>query len=274
VLVAFAALLNALVWYAVLRERPHDLKVSVLDIGQGDAILIESPTGNQMLIDGGGTREVLQRLGEEMPFYDHSIDVVMETHPDKDHIGGLPLVLSAYQVGAFMEPGIESDTKIDDELEKDVDADHVHRVIARRGMVVHLGGGADLSILFPDRDMSGYETNEASIVAKLQYGATSFLLTGDSPSNIENYLIGLDGEGLKSDVLKVGHHGSKYSTSLLFAKEVDPEFAAISVGKDNSYGHPSQEALNNLAAVGAQIDETENEGTIHFLSDGKTVIKE
>jgi competence protein ComEC len=209
-----------------------------------------------------------------MLFYDHSLEIVMETHPDADHIGGLSLVVDRYQVGRFIEPGVYSSTTVDSLLIQDIEKRGVQHIIARRGMVINLGGGAKLSILFPDRNMAAAETNEASIVAKLQYGTTSFLFTGDSPQDIEDYLISLDSSKLQSTVLKVGHHGSKFSTSPEYAAAVHPQFAVISVGIKNTYGHPSPEAIAHLNAVGAEIDMTENEGTIVYKSDGTTVTKE
>ena len=153
-------LANILIWFSVSAEtRSGLLSVAFLDIGQGDAIFIEAPNGRQMLIDGGPGRSVLQALGEVMPFYDRSIDFVIETHPDRDHIGGLPPVFERYDVSYFLEPGVESDTGIDDELRKKVKEEGAVSLIARRGMVVHLSSEVTLTILYPDRDVAGFETN-------------------------------------------------------------------------------------------------------------------
>src|SRR3990167_4466629 len=177
---------NIFVWYIVWRETPQGiLTVAFLDVGQGDAIYIEAPSGNQVLIDGGSGRQVLRGLGEVMPFYDHSIDVVIATHPDADHIGGLPFVLDRFAVGAILEPGVTSETVTYREFEKRAsDGTHQH-FLARRGMRLELDENLRLEILFPDQDTTGWETNTASIVARLIYGETSFLLTGDSPLKIE-----------------------------------------------------------------------------------------
>ena len=129
-----------------------------------------------------------------------------------------------------------------------------------------LGDGAILQILFPDRDPSGMETNTSSIVARLVYGQNEFLFTGDSPQAIEKYLIALG--GLQSDVLKAGHHGSKTSSSAEFVSAVAPEYAVISVGKDNRYGHPNQETLDTFTNFGSQILCTDQSGRIIFKSDG------
>ncbi len=271
---ALVALLAAtvFVWYAALREeRGGLLTISFLDVGQGDAALIESPTGVQVLIDGGPDRSVLRALGRVMPFFDRSIDVVIATHPDQDHIGGLPEVLARYRASHIIEPGVVADTAVYDTFVESVRAEGAEHALARRGMQIDLGGGAYLDILFPDREASGLETNTASVVLKLTYGATSFLLTGDSPKQVEEYLATLDGETLDVDVLKAGHHGSRTSTSDHLLGLASPAYAVISAGKDNRYGHPHQEVLDALARFGVKSLGTYERGTIIFESDGNEV---
>jgi len=265
---------NIFVWTVIYQRQPSNtLRVYFLDIGQGDAIFIDSPTHGRILIDGGPNRKVLSELGKILPFADKRIDVVMETHPDKDHIGGLPEVVSRYKVGMFVEPGVESDNTVDDELHKRIKEKNIPSILARRGIVVNLGDGVRLQILFPlqNQDVSNWETNSASIVARLVYGNKSFLLTGDSPIRIENVLLNFDKKLIDSDVLKVGHHGSKTSTSLEYAEAVSPEYTVISAGKDNTYGHPHKEVLDILKQIGAQIVSTAESGTIKFETDGKTL---
>lgn len=252
-------------------DRGGVLKVAFLNIGQGDAIFIESPNGNQMLIDGGPDRSVLRELSSIMPFYDKSIDVVIATHADQDHVGGLPDVLKKYNVSIFMEPGVPGPSSSYEEVEKIVESmgktGKIKKMLARRGMTVDLGNEAKLKILFPDRDPSGMDTNTASIVAKLVYGGNEFLLTGDSPTAIEHYLVSLG--GLESDVLKAGHHGSRTSSSDEFVTAVSPEYAVISAGKNNKYGHPHQEVLDILKNHQVQILSTAEHGRIIFKSDGE-----
>ncbi len=267
------------VWTAVWQKRPSDLlHVYFFDIGQGDSIFIDSPTHGRLLLDGGRDRRVLTELGKVLPFGDHRIDVVMESHPDSDHIGGLPEVISRYDVGAFLEPGVESPNKIDDELKARVKAKNIPDLLARRGMVVNFGDGTILQILFPNQDVTGWETNDASIVAKLTYGDESFLLTGDSTKKAEYILLGLNKEILKSTVLKAGHHGSATSSSLPYIQAVAPQYAIISAGKGNSYGLPKAVTLDTLRSVGAQILSTEDaggltgRGTIEFETNGTNLI--
>ncbi len=268
------ALLNFFVWYAVLaEERAGVLTVSVLDIGQGDAIFIEAPNGNQILLDGGPDGKVLRRLGERMPFYDRSIDMLVVSNPDKDHIAGFIDVLRRYEVGRVMEPGTVSETAVYRELKNEIEKEKAEKVLARRGMRLVLDGqnGVFLEILFPDRDVSELSTNNGSIVVRLIYGETSFLLTGDSPKAVESYLVSLDGPRLKSDVLKVGHHGSKTSTGEMFLGYVSPKYAVISSGENNKYGHPHQETTDTLQKFNVPYWNTATASTIVFKSDGEGI---
>ena len=271
-LVAGLILSNIFVWFALYQKQPSDiLSVYFLDIGQGDAIFIDSPTHGRLLLDGGRNRKVLTELGQILPFADKRIDVMIESHPDADHIGGLPEVVSRYDVGIFLEPGVDSDNTIDDELHRRLEEKNIPGILARRGMVINFGDGVKLQILFPNQNVSRWETNDASIVAKLTYDDKSFLLTGDSPVKTENILLKLDPATLDSDVLKAGHHGSRTSTSLSYTEAVSPEYAVISAGKDNTYGHPHKEVLEILQKVGAQVVSTIEEGTIKFETDGETL---
>ncbi len=267
-------LLNFFVWYAILAEdRGGIFTVSVLDIGQGDAIFIEAPNGNQILLDGGPDSKVLRRLGEILPFYDRSIDMLIVSNPDKDHIAGFVDVLRRYEVEKVMEPGTVSETAVYRELENEIEKEKAEKVLARRGMrvVIDEKNGVFLDILFPDRDVSGLTTNNGSIVARLVYGDTSFLLSGDSPKAVENYLVSLDGPALRSDVLKVGHHGSKTSTGEMFLGYVSPKYAVISSGKNNKYGHPHKETIDTLQKLNIPYWNTATAGTVVFKSDGEKV---
>lgn len=268
--------LLALALFFVARElagaQSRPLTVAFLDVGQGDSIFIEAPNGNQLLIDGGLGASVLRELGALMRFSDRSIDVVLATHPDKDHIGGLPDVLRRFEVGYFVEPGVTSDTGAYEALTAAVDQKQVARVIARRGMAIDLGSGVVLHVLYPDRDLGRLkDTNSASIVAKLSYGETEFMFTGDAPLSVEARLATLDGEGLEAEVLKAGHHGSRTSSGAAFVSAVQPLVAVVSAGKDNSYGHPHQEVLSLFEQLKIKVASTYEKGTIVFESDGSAV---
>ncbi len=263
------------VWALVFAAVPRGvLTIAVLDVGQGDAIYIESPTGVQVIVDGGPGSALLQQLPKVMPLFDRSLDALIETHPDLDHIGGFVDVVGRYSVGAFVEPGIPKDTEAATVLEQEITDNNIPRYIARRGMTLDLGGGATLEVLYPDRDVSRLNqniANEGCVVARLVYGDVSMLLTCDMSAEMEQRVLELEGGNLASDILKVAHHGSKYSSSDAFVAAVAPAFAAISVGARNTYGHPAQPTLDTLAAHGVQVLRTDQEGTIVFKSDGKSV---
>lgn len=262
--------LNAGVAYAVFVPSPKLLQVSFLDVGQGDAILIETPSGTTILIDGGRDRSVLRQLSRVLAPWERTIDVVIESHPDTDHIGGLIDVFDRYKIDSFLEPGIPDTTTTAAALATAVAEEKgVRTGLLRRGMRLHLGGGAYADVLYPDRDQSAQTvTNDGSVALRLVYGETSFLFTGDLPSTVEDYLVGLDEKELESDVLKAGHHGSKYSTDSIWLAAVDPKVVVVSAGKGNSYGHPDPLVLERVRAQGARVVSTIEQGTIEFESDG------
>lgn len=248
------------------------LCVVFLDVGQGDAIFIQSPSGVQVLVDAGRDSSVLRELADVMGFWDKDLDYVLATHPDADHVGGLVDVFERYEVANFIRTESESDTSVWQSVERLSEGEGAEIFYARRGQKYDLGGGVMLEILFPDIDPIDLESNTSSIVAKLIYGDTSFMLTGDSPKAIEEYLVLAEGEFLKSNVLKVGHHGSRTSTSDLFLAEVSPDYAVISAGKDNQYGHPHIEVTDMLFNHGVTTYSTAESGRITFMSDATGVV--
>jgi competence protein ComEC len=270
---------NVFVWVGVYQRHPSDLlHVYFLDVGQGDSIFIDSPTHGRILLDGGPNSKVLSELGKILPFGDRRIDVVIESHPDADHIGGLIDVVDQYKVGMFLEPGVESPNNIDNTLHAEIKNKNIPDILARRGMSVDLGDGVQLQILFPNRDVSTWETNDASIVAKLVYKNESFLLTGDSTKKAEYILLGLNPPELKSTVLKAGHHGSHTSSSFPYIQAVSPEYSVISAGAGNKYGHPHKDVLDIFNKLNIKIVSTETsnglvgKGRIEFETDGTNLI--
>ncbi|MEK7081983.1 MAG: ComEC/Rec2 family competence protein [Patescibacteria group bacterium] len=264
---------NFFIWSALLaEERGGELKVAFLDIGQGDAIYIEAPNGNQVLIDGGPGKALLSRLGEVMPAYDRSVDLLIVSNPDKDHIAGFIEVLKSFVVAAVMEPGTKPETAIYQEFEKAVETENAQKILGRRGQIVWLdrARGVHFDIFFPDQDVADWQTNDGSIIGKLVYGDTCIIFPGDAPQSMENYVVAFDGATLHCQVLKVGHHGSRTSSGVAFVGTVAPEYAVISSGKGNSYGHPHQETMDTLSRFGAKILRTDQLGTIIFTSDGQS----
>lgn len=264
-------LMCSVVVYGVLERDAKFLTVSFLDVGQGDAILIEAPGGVQMLIDGGANRSVLRELSSELPFYDRSIDVVLATHPDADHIGGLSYVLERYQVKRLFHSGVTADTPAYENFVAAMGSESAELYQSRRGTVIDLGGGVYARVLFPDRPLPNAETNTASAVVQLVYNGIEFLLTGDAPESVERYVVSIEGISLASDVLKLGHHGSRTSSSEVFLDAVAPEIAVISAGKDNRYGHPHPDVVARLIENSIASIATFEEGTIVFQSDGVSV---
>ena len=269
--------LFVLSWYALgSGSSPEELlTVTFLDVGQGDATLIESPSGTQVLIDGGKPGSLIAPLSRALGFFDRDLDMVVATHPDMDHVGGLIDVLERYEIGTIVMTENVKETPAFNAFLDAVEAEGANIIYARRGQVYDLGlgpvGSTTLAVLFPDRDVSGMESNDSSIVSRLVYGESEYLLTGDSPIEVEEYLVDLGASTLRSDVLKAGHHGSRTSTAETFVSVVDPDVAIISVGKGNQYGHPHQEVMDRFAAHGVETKNTADEGDIVSESDGATL---
>ncbi|HBD24650.1 MAG: hypothetical protein A2566_02910 [Candidatus Zambryskibacteria bacterium RIFOXYD1_FULL_40_13] len=265
----FLLLIAMILWFAVVRESRGDvLTVTFLDVGQGDSIFIESPSGVQVLVDGGPNNNLMKEISSVLPWYDRHIDMLVVTNPDRDHYEGFISLLKKFKADVLLEPGTANKNEAYSVLEKIVTDKKVPKVLARRGQVIDLGDGAFLRIIFPDRDVSGLNPNDGSIVMQLVYRETSVLLQGDSTANIEHYLASLDID-LESSILKVGHHGSRTSTSEEYVRLVSPGWAIISAGENNSYGHPHKEVLDTLNKIKTEILATCTMGRIIFESNGK-----
>ncbi len=234
-----------------------DLSIYFLNVGQGDAIFIQAPNKVQVLVDGGPDGAVLRELTAIMPFYDRHIDMVILTHPDADHVGGLNDVIDRYRVDKILEPGVQASTTAYTNFKR-----HASTTIARRGMRYVLDEDVFLDILFPDRDTVGWETNTASIIAKLSYGSSSVLLTGDAPMKIEKYITKYD--DVNVDILKLSHHGSNSSSPEEFLAEATPEYAIVSAGKNNRYKHPHPLVIERVKKYTKNILSTAEVGRIKF----------
>lgn len=271
VIVALLLIIDGFLVRLDLKFSQKILTLAVLDVGQGDALFIEAPSGAQIMLDAGPARKVLGPLARVMSPFDRGIDAVIITNPDADHIGGLMDVLAHYQVGAILEPGTYNSSKTFKNLKAEIQNKKIPNLLAKAGMRLNMGDGAIIDILFPDRDVSGWSTNDGSVVARLTYGATSVMLTGDSTSKTEKIILENHSKAqIESDILKVGHHGSRSSTSENFLKTVSPEHAFISTGHGNSYGHPHLDVLQALKDRGVEVMRTDILGTLVLKSDGKT----
>lgn len=262
----------ALIWFLFVlipKNQPPILRVQVLDVGQGDAILVTAPNGTRLLIDTGPNQAVLRALGDALPLHVQSLDGMLLTHPDLDHIGGAVDILQAYDVSTLF---VASTTKANDTTAA-IDATGVPQRTLARGdrLLLDFTHNVYADVLSPEASWSPTDTNDSSIVLKLVFGETCFILTGDASVAVEQVLVHTYGNALDCDVLKVGHHGSDTSTSDAFVGYVSPQYAVISAGKENDFGHPHQSVLDTLARFGAEIRRTDLKGTISFYSDGKTV---
>lgn len=269
-LVLASGLTAIISWSFVLLEaKDPELRVVFLDIGQGDAIFIEAPNGSQVLIDGGTTSDVLRELSKVMPFWDRSIDLVVATHPHGDHIGGLIDVLERFEVANILETAIKEDTAVVKAYDRAVEKENAEQIPRERGTRVILDSNVVLTILSREV-VAASDPNDASIVLRLDYGETSFLFTGDATKFVEEELLQFY-DALDIDVLKVGHHGSNTSTSPAFVSATSPDIAVISVGANNTYGHPTQNVLETLAAQNVEVLRTDELGTIQLVSDGRNI---
>jgi competence protein ComEC len=272
VIIIILILLNYFFWQEIFsyHSRENLLEINFLDIGQGDAILIQDSYNNQILIDGGKGNEIINKLTEHLPIYDHNIEVVLLTHPDYDHLGGLVHVLENYEVDHFFHSGLKKPTHHFEDLMNLLEDNKINAQIARQGLCFLFPNQAKLNILYPTSSLVNIETenfNEYSVISKLILGNFSLLLPGDAGFTLEEKLLE-NNVDLKSRVLKVGHHGSKYSTTASFLKAISPQVAVISVGK-NPYGHPHPDLLERLKNI--PVFRTDKDGDVTILTDGNSL---
>lgn len=291
-----ALLWLSLLWLSLLWWIAHprlnagtgELRVTVLDVGQGDCILVEMPNGRAMLIDGGGSADETQvdstdiGMRTVVPFLRHEginhLDVVALTHPHGDHCGGLTAVLREETVGVVLDGTVIPYPSADYQaFRQEIAQRHIPYQHAVRGMRLNFGDGVTALILNPPATGTPYGTgtddttiNNYSIVMRLTYGQTHFLLTGDAEFSAENSILAT-GADLRSDVLKVGHHGAANATSDTWLAHVQPRYAAISCGLHNAFGHPAPATVARLAAHHVLTYCTAWNGAITFTCDGKTV---
>lgn len=269
-LILTALLLVAIfVWLAVFEFQSGDkVKIDFFDVGQGSAILVEAPNNNQVLIDGGPSDIVLAKLGQALPFFDRKIELLILTHPDADHLSGLIEVLKRYEVGQILETGIADSAAEYQVWNKLIKQKNIPVVFAAAGQIVKVADNLAIKIIYPLGRIDGRDfsknTNSTSIVGKIFYGQNTVLFTGDAEESTEKPLL-LLGADLKADILAVGHHGSKNSTSPEFLAAVAPQVAVIQVGLKNKYGHPTQEVLDRLK--GLDIFRTDLDKDVNFECD-------
>lgn len=269
---ATLALANILVFVAIQQIPDGRWHMYFLDVGQGDSILIQTPRGQRILVDGGPTYSAATfHLGRILPFWDRRVDLLVLSHPQADHITGLISVLERYQVGQvlYSEPALDCGTLVCERFFEILEERGIPHHEAEAGMWIQSAEGAILAVLHPPIDplpgREGYANNN-SLVLHLDLGQVSVLLTGDLETVGEMSLLSR-GQEVASLVLKVPHHGSATSTTSAFLRAVSPYLAVISVGEDNPFGHPREEVLDRLR--GKIVLRTDEQGTIELITDGE-----
>ena len=244
----------------------EDLKVHFLDVGQGDSIFIELPTNETILIDASikdASNKIINYLREENV---SKIDYVFATHPHSDHIGGMSAVIKTFDIGQIYMPKAVTTTKTYENLLLTIKDKNLKIKTAKAGNTIIDTDDLKLVVLAPNQD--SYESlNNYSIVLKLTYKEKSFLFMGDAETLSEKEITG----DIQADVLKVGHHGSRTSTSQAFLNKVNPSYAVISVGLNNDYKHPHQEVIDRLEKKNIKIYRTDQNGDIIFTTDGYNI---
>jgi len=263
------AILTTAVFVINFRSAPDFLlHVSFLDVGQGDSMFIQTYLGNQIVIDGGPSDKILSELGRQLPFWDRSIDLLILTHPDADHVSGFIDVLKRYKVKKVMLTKVTAPTATYQEFVRLLEREQVEKIYASEGQRVWLDSATVFDIYYPPLGVENQDLsiNNTGIVGKLSFGQTKILLTADTDSIVEDVV--RERYNVDSDILKVGHHGSRFSTSTRFITAVSPKYGVIEVGAKNTYGHPTEEVLGNLAGASVEVLRTDLDKTIEFISDG------
>jgi competence protein ComEC len=260
--------------FVYLKSAQKDyMEIAFLDVGQGDAVLITSPNGNRMLVDSGTPdKKVEYSIENELSLSNRKINIFLASHPDADHIGGFEGLLNKFTPTYYLDGHTLAMSSLFSSLESKITKESIKRNTLGMGANINLGGGVIIYVLSPvqDNNKEYLDSNNASIVLLVKYGESKILLTGDLEEKEELRLVKLYGKSLKSNILKVGHHGSKSSTGENFLKMVKPDYSVISVGKNNKYGHPSLSTINRLSFASTTILETAKQGTIRFRCTDST----
>lgn len=243
------------------------LTVHYIDVGQGASQLIQTPSGKTMLIDGGNNDDEQRMVSYLNKQGVKKVDVLIGTHPDADHVGGLDAVVDAFDIGKIYMPKVSSNTKTYESLLTSLKNKNLKVTTAKAGITIDLDDQLNIKMIAPVKSYD--DKNNMSAVVKLTFNKNSFLFTGDAESGSETDMIN-SGANLKSDVLLVGHHGSDSSTSQAFLNAVNPKYAVIQVG-DNSYGHPTSNILKRLNNKNIKVYRNDLQGTIVFTSDGVNI---
>ncbi len=265
-------------------ENRNYLKIIFLDVGQGDSIFIETPSGFQTIVDGGPNSVVIRSLSKFLPFYDRQIDFLIASHSDSDHVAGFVELIKRFKINFYGQNFIKDGDSLNQEILNLINQKEIDQYYLGSGDKIILDQNKNiyLEILWPPSDHQEKDNNDNSLVIRIVYDQIKVLLTGDISVEIENKLVNFYSnknqiDSLKSEILKAGHHGSKTSTSKEFLDVVNPNYIIISAGKDNRFGHPHQDVLDRInnykndSKREIEILETSIDGSIYFQSDGREV---
>lgn len=274
-IVFFLLLANLIliVYFFYFDKQKNNLEIVFLDVGQGDAILVKTPKDKNILIDGGPDRNIIYKLSPYIPQNKRTIDLMILTHPDIDHLTGLNEVLERYEVKNIIYNGVGDDDPVYKEWQSLKENKKIPFLIIKERERLNIENNLYFDFFWPKEDLTGKDfdnDNFYSLMMKMNFGSNSVLFTGDTEKEVEDILI-KDNVNLKSDILKVSHHGSKNATTLDFLEKIKPIYAVISVGKDNSFGHPSFRVISNLERMGITTLRTDEIGDIIFISNGQSI---
>lgn len=258
--------LAILIWSTSLNLPDNNLHIKVLDVGEGDSIFIRTPNGSKILVDGGPNNRVLDYLGSELPFYDKTLDLVVLTHPEKDHISGLIEVAKRYRIKNLWVSYGENNTAEYEEWRSVLEKENIEPKLVWSGDKMIFPDGVELEVISPKLGDSSTSLNSTSIVLLVDYKNFEGLLTGDADKKMQPYM-----DSTKEvEFFKVPHHGAKEALDRSFTETLSPEVSVISVGLNNRYKHPHQNSLEILMSIGSEIYRTDQNGTVEIVTDGES----
>ncbi len=249
----------------------NNLRIWFFDVGQGDGMLIRTPYHQDIIIDGGPSNTLVGKVGRTLPFWDRDIELLFVTHPHTDHYKGLFNIIKKYKVERIMMSDVDSPNATYTRFIEEITKRNIPITFIHEPLRIRMGKNLTFDIMYPDHALGAYKNmNDSSVVGLLTFQNTTVMLPGDLEAKGEKYLVAQK-RNLKADVLKVGHHGSKTSTSEAWLNAVDPEYAVVSVGVRNGYGHPAPSVIERLKTHNVTTYRTDQHGDIILNSDGNSI---
>lgn len=264
VIIVGLLLVSIAVWSAVFRMPDGNLHIKVFDVGQGDSVFIRTPAGYTILIDGGPSDKVLDHLGRQLPFFDKTLDLVVLTHPQSDHLAGLIEVAKRYEIKRLWVSYSENDTAQYSEWENVLGTQGLEGMVVWSGDQLIFSDDVVLQVQWPKVELASDDLNTTSVVILIDYNEFEGLLTGDADNQVQPYTESIS----EIEFLKVPHHGAKTALDEAFTSKLSPEISVVSVGSRNSYGHPAKNTLELLESIGSKVYRTDQNGTVEIVTDG------